>query len=223
VSWNSVEGATSYRLYVDGKLNETTSSTSQQILLHGNGTYLITVTAWNTSGESDYSVAITVIVEIPPLLYLPDTPTWVTNSQTIPFNNITVSWNSVEGATSYRLYVDGELNETTSSTSQQIWLHVNGTYLITVTAWNTSGESDYSVAITIIAEIPPVDSGDDTTDDDEPTDDSTDNTDHWYTKTWVWSAIGAGLTGLFGTMGFMKKAGKKPGDIIKNIVNRSRK
>ncbi|MHA1519555.1 MAG: hypothetical protein ACTSRK_05165 [Promethearchaeota archaeon] len=46
--------------------------------------------------------------------------------------------------------MDGELNETTSSTSQQIWLHVNGTYLITVTAWNASGESDYSVAITVI-------------------------------------------------------------------------
>ncbi len=217
VSWNSVAGATSYRLYVNGVLNETTSSTSQQIWLHVNGTYFITITALNASGESEYSIAITIIAEILPVFYLPDVPTWITGNQLIPYNNIIVSWNTVFDATSYRIYVNGSLNETTSSTSQQIWLHVNGTFSITVTALNANGESDYSTAIIIIVKIPPTDAGDDTTDDTWV------ETEPWYSKPWVWSAIGAGATVTFGAIGIMKKTGKKPGDLIKRIVNRRRK
>ncbi len=223
LQWNEIQGVEFYRIFVDGVPTITTEATSYNMLFPINGTYEITVSAISWYCESDPSSSL--FIEVGIILYAPSAPGLITGSQTITSNNIIIEWYLVEGATSYRIYVNGSFNETTSSTSQQIWLNTNGDYIITVTALNSSGESGHSVAITIIVDIPPINAGDDTT--DEPTDDATDDTgseiDPWYAKPWVWSAIGASTTVVFGGIGILKKVKKKPGDIIKSIVNKLRK
>ncbi|MHA1618416.1 MAG: hypothetical protein ACTSVZ_03975, partial [Promethearchaeota archaeon] len=44
----------------------------------------------------------------------------------------------------------------------------------------------------------------------------------WYTKTWVWSAIGAGATVSFGAISLIrnKKKGIKTGTLIKKIFTK---
>ena len=118
-----------------------------------NGTYIITVTALNGSGESDPSNSITITVEIPP--NPPDSPTISTSTQIITTDNIIIEWNTVIGASSYNVYVDDVLNETTAGTSQKVILGINGTYVITVTAVSDAGESDFSNEIVITVEISP--------------------------------------------------------------------
>ena len=115
----------SYRIYINGTLNETTASTTRLVLFHNNGTYLIAITAVNASGESSLSKSIMIIIEIPPnsflpISYLPDVPLWITGNQTIRNNNLIVSWNEVKEASFYRIYVNGSINETTTSASQLI-------------------------------------------------------------------------------------------------------
>jgi len=134
--------------------------------------------------------------------FIPEAPILITYNQTITNDNIIVSWNVVSGATSYRLYVNGILNETTSSTSQQIRLYTNGTYLITVTALNQYGESISSVPISINVAIFPDSTGSDA-DGDSP---------QWNTQPWIWSLIGSGAGAFvaFGASEMMKRAKKKP-------------
>ena len=69
-------------------------------------------------------------------------------------NNITISWNSVNDANSYIIYVDGILNETATNPSQNVMFHINGTYSIAVSAVNSYGESRDSTPIIIKVEIP---------------------------------------------------------------------
>jgi len=45
----------------------------------------------------------------------------------------------------------------------------------------------------------------------------------WYTKAWVWSAIGASATVFFGFIGILKKKGVKPGNLLKKFINRIKK
>ena len=76
--------------FVNGQLY---LGTWQQIIFHIDGTYSITVTAVNSSGESEHSTAIIITVEIPPVYNIPNPPKWITTSQTIMVNYITTSWN----------------------------------------------------------------------------------------------------------------------------------
>jgi parallel beta-helix repeat protein len=151
VTWTSVSKALQYQVFVGGILNGTTASTSLNIMLHVNGSYSIVVRAVNGQVQSENSRMIIVTVSIPPL----SPPTITTISQTITADNITISWTSVFSATQYRVYVDGILNGTTVSTSFKAMLHVNGTYIIKVTASNTDETSADSNQITIIVAIPP--------------------------------------------------------------------
>lgn len=89
-------------------------------------------------------------------------PVLITESQTIEYDNITIEWNTVENAEGYNIYVNGIMNETTAYHLQKIMLNVNGSYEITITAVNGTRESLYSVPITIIVEIPPINTPDNT-------------------------------------------------------------
>lgn len=123
----------------------------------------------------------------------PNPPILITTSCTIEYNNITVQWYAVTGATQYRIYVNGILNQSTTSTQSKVMLWNNGTYYIHVTAYNSSGESDPSSEITIIAEIPPENQGNG---EEEPDDKPDDNS--WI----IYVIIGAvgGVGGLGGIL-----------------------
>ena len=134
-------------------MKATTSDTQQLLALRTDGTYEIAVTAVNATGESELSTAISIVVAIPPALL--DPPSLLTSEQTITNGSLTIEWTTVPGATSYNVYVNGTLNATTSITQQLIELGTNGTYEITVTAVNATGESEQSTAISIVVAIPP--------------------------------------------------------------------
>jgi parallel beta-helix repeat protein len=152
IKWTAVSDTTSYNVYVNGTLNATTSTTQQLVHLGTKGMYEITVTAVNASGESVPSNAIMIIVANPPPV--PEPPIILTPEQTIPNTSLLVEWTAVPEATSYNIYVNGTLNATTSITQQLIYLGMNGTYEITVSAVNASGESDPSSAVVIVVAIP---------------------------------------------------------------------
>ncbi len=159
LTWNSVTGATSYRLQVSTDntfattfYNDSTrTSTSQQIATLAVGTtYFWRVNAKNAAGTSSYSVVrsfTTIVVPAAPVLFAPSDA--LINQAVNP----SLIWNSVPGAATYRLQVS-TINtfattiyddSTRTSTSQQVsGLNVGTTYFWRVNAKNAAGASSYS-------------------------------------------------------------------------------
>jgi hypothetical protein len=156
VSWISVSGATSYRLYRSTSssgtysyLTSTSSTSYTDTGLPTNATYYYKVSAYNssygeTSMSSVYGYATTSASSLSP----PSSVSAVANSS----SRITVSWSSVSGATSYYLYRSTSYSGTysyltsTSSTSYtDTGLPANATYYYKVSAYNSSyGETSMS-------------------------------------------------------------------------------
>lgn len=158
VSWNSVSGATGYRLYssassggtyvqVGGNLTSTSYVNSG---LSSDTTYYYKVRAFDDNGESELSSwsSGTTLSEGGSA---PGTPTGISVGSATS-TSLTVSWNSASGATGYRLYrsasaggtytqVGGDL---TSTSYVNTGLASDTTYYYKVRAFNTSGESSMS-------------------------------------------------------------------------------
>jgi fibronectin type 3 domain-containing protein/DNA-binding protein YbaB len=154
IAWNAATGATSYNLYYATSPGVTTSSPSIQGVANPyvhtgriNGTrYYYRVSAVNAGGEGPLSIEVNAMPQIP----APNAPTGVTAT---PGNTqVTVTWTSVSGATSYNLYYDTSPGVTTASSKVQgvtsPYVHTsrtNGTtYYYRVSAVNTGGESALS-------------------------------------------------------------------------------
>jgi membrane peptidoglycan carboxypeptidase len=69
------------------------------------------------------------------------------DGSTMPFNNITFSWTSDDGASSYNLYVDGTKRATTGSTSRNINNLSNGnhSWFVTDNTGNTTGIMSFRI------------------------------------------------------------------------------
>ncbi len=156
--WDSVVGATSYCLYysadgvdyLDTAVGMDTSYSDTG--LTANTEYYYKVTAQNDAGESDYSDILkdTTIVLAPTNL----------TSNVISSFKIDIAWDSVAGATGYkvdRLDSDGSYLKTeivTDTLCHSTGLSAGTEYLYTVRAYNTNGNSEYSdtvSATTIVA------------------------------------------------------------------------
>jgi hypothetical protein len=157
VSWNSVAGATAYDIYwatssgvttVNGSLiSNAPNPFTHQGLTNGT-TYYYIVVARNNYGQSPISVEIS---ETPRPLPAPLNPTATAgNSQ------VTVTWSSVTGATSYDVYfstTSGATNtggtriENVNSPYVHTTLNNGSTYYYIVTARNNTGESAPSVEV----------------------------------------------------------------------------
>ncbi len=172
--WNSVPGATTYRLQVSTSntfattvYNDSTrTSTSQQMSgLTLGVTYYWRVNAKNLAGTSVYSTVWsfnTTAAPATPVLIAP------ANLATNVATNPTVSWNASIGATSYRVQVSTSnafattvFNDSTvTGTTQPITGLNNGTtYFWRVNAKNTSGTSAYatrSFTTIVPAPLPPI-------------------------------------------------------------------
>ncbi len=98
--------------------------------------------------------------------YLPDRPIFVTPSQTITNENITVEWQEAPYAESYQLYLEGTLLINTALTSVNLQFAENGTYSLYLIAINSYGFSPQSDNLTITVAISPEDEVDDDMDDD---------------------------------------------------------
>ncbi len=154
ISWNAVSGATSYNIYWSATAGVTTANGTkvagvtnpyvQTGLTNGN-TYYYVVTAVNANGESAASAQVSAQPAASPP---PAAPTGVS---AIPGNvQVTVSWNTVSGATSYNIYWSTTAGVTTASGTKipgvtSPYIHtglINGTtYYYVVTALNANGES----------------------------------------------------------------------------------
>src|SRR3546814_754034 len=164
VSWSTVSGATRYRL--DEKVETGSwsqilegSATDLEFYARAPGSYSYRVRACGTTDVNSCSSfsptkSIEVAAPVPPTLDVPAT------SST---GNYTASWNSVSGATRYRLEEkvgSGSWAEIQSSgaISKALSGKTDGTYSYRVRACsdaNTSTCGEYSVVDSIIVEIPP--------------------------------------------------------------------
>ena len=142
LSWNSVEYATSYKVYQDGNAIATVTSTSYNVDGLDEGTYYcFTVAAVNSAGESAKSGSACATT------WLPDPPTAPTNLRATPGGeSVSLTWNAAERATSYRVYNGNALVAVdVQGTSYVVTGLTAGTnYCFTVTAVNIADESAHS-------------------------------------------------------------------------------
>jgi cellulose 1,4-beta-cellobiosidase len=159
VSWNSVSEAISYKVYsatsssgaytLDGTAT-TTSFTSTGWGVSETGYFK--VTAVNSYGESGYSSTASATTSSSPGggTSVPIAPTGVT-ATALSSSSISVSWNSVSGATSYDVYYEigssstkNFAGNTTNTSYTHSGLTASTTYYYYIKAKNSVGESGYS-------------------------------------------------------------------------------
>ncbi len=151
VSWNDVEEAVSYNVYVDGTLYATdvgilTASISG--LLNGT-TYNVEISAVNELGEGPRSSSIGVLTKSSP-------PNGLTISS-LTTTSYTIEWNTVPNVSEYRIYEDDILigSAVAPSVSKMIMgRNAETEYIVKVTAINSAGESEKSNPIAVLT-LPP--------------------------------------------------------------------
>jgi len=156
LNWPSVSGAATYNIYYGTSTPVTTSSTKitgsvsapRTVTNLTNGTpYYFAVSAVNAGGESALSIERSATPSATPP---PDIPSNIRASA--GDNQVTVSWDSVAGATSYNIYYGTStgVSKTSTQIADVTSPHVktgllNGTtYFFVVTAVNGNGESAVS-------------------------------------------------------------------------------
>ena len=168
ISWDSVSGAIGYYIYryssstgTYGYIGHSNSTSYTETGLAASTTYFYTVAAYNAysdNGISPQSSSVSATTHSSGGgTSLPSAPTGVT-ATTISSSSISVSWNAVTGATSYKvyykIYTSGSSTDTsgltlfnsTSNTSITVTgLSPSTFYIFYVRATNSAGDSNYSM------------------------------------------------------------------------------
>jgi len=182
-NWNTVTGATGYKLYVDSVNVYTGASTSVNVTGLSSGvTHNYYVQATNAGGNSANSNTINALT-------LPSAP--VANAATsITDTSFTANWASVSGATSYKIKIDiGSFTDIGNVTSYNVTgLTANTAHTYTVQAVNATGTSANSntMNVTTVTSAPVATSPTDLT--------STSYVAHWNAVT---GATGYNLNGIY--------------------------
>ncbi len=143
VSWNSSAGAQDYDVLLGGT-RYSVKGTSRTITgLKANTNYSYQVRANNSSGSSAYSPAATIRTPAGP----PAVPTNIRASATT--DTVTISWNSVSGATGYDIMLGGTIYSATGTSRVIGDLTPNTSYNYRVRSKNANGKSAYSDAATV--------------------------------------------------------------------------
>ncbi|WP_157950101.1 fibronectin type III domain-containing protein [Vallitalea okinawensis] len=143
VSWESVAGATLYELEVDSLLVEVNDSTSylhQQLETNTLHTYRIR--AINSYGNGPWTEYINVytLLETPHSIQINE----INSEDEL---NYEINWAVIEGATSYEIKIDGQVNSTTSSTVVHENIDSNSQHTYQIRAMNDDTQSNWSQEI----------------------------------------------------------------------------
>jgi uncharacterized protein YjiK len=181
-TWNRVNGATWYYLWINGpsgnvfkkwySTNEASCggsncSVTPAGLTLSSGNYTWWIQTWNDAGYGPWSEGMTFNLPAPPL---PGKATLISPSGSIGTNIPAYSWNAVNGATWYYLWVDGPSGNVikqwytaaqvgcasgtgTCSITPTVTLN-SGTYTWWIQTWNDAGYGPWSDAMTF-APTPP--------------------------------------------------------------------
>ena len=148
LTWNSVDSATSYNVYMDTALVASVTDTVYTVTgLAADSTYSFTVEALNDTVVLATSNAVEVTT-LPAETEDPETPVDpeqpadsvvlaapVVVADTVTETTVTLSWNAVEGATSYNVYMDTVLVKNVTDTVYTVTeLTAETTYSFFVTA-----------------------------------------------------------------------------------------
>jgi parallel beta-helix repeat protein len=99
-------------------------------------------TAW---GKNENTIEVEVGI-------IPDSPVFITQSQTINYTNITVQWGAVNFTDVYNIYINDTYEGNMTFTEYLLEFNNTGEYVIEITAQNEYGESIRSLSISIIVE-----------------------------------------------------------------------
>lgn len=146
LSWEPVAGAI-YKVYINGKMVKTLSQTSYDIedsLKTGENTVSVDVSGVpciSSTGGKDYETNGTLKI------------TKLAQVTNLSIGDQKLTWDAVEGATSYKVYCNGTLKTTVKTTSYEVYIDEDkvGSDSYTVQACGASGvvASDVSAAVTI--------------------------------------------------------------------------
>ena len=150
VTWNEVANAVSYNVYVNGELYETVATTSSVYGTNEEGTLNIAVSTKCQDGESELSESISVVLEeeITPC----DAPTNLNaiieqDAEGYDYNfKVTMTWDAVDNASQYVVYLDGIILDVTASTSYIKGFDEEGSHSFAVVSICVEGEFEMSEA-----------------------------------------------------------------------------
>jgi bacillolysin len=143
ISWTASPGVvTGYRIYANNNLIQTSTATSAALNLGSCSTYNVSVSAYNCGGESAQTGTI-------PIVTVPSAPSGIDAGSTNL--NCTLWWTAPPcSITGYHIYQDGNLIQTTTSTTAVIgYLQPVTTYNFSVSAFNDAGESSQRAQVTV--------------------------------------------------------------------------
>ena len=145
---NGGTAITSYKVYVNGGLNGSTATTSYSVTgLAANTSYSFAVSAVNAAGEGARSSTLSAST----LNIAPNAPTITAAGVSASQINISITQPASNGGTaitSYKIYVNGVYNGSTTTTWYSVTgLGVNTWYSFTASAVNAAGDSSQLAAV----------------------------------------------------------------------------
>jgi hypothetical protein len=156
LSWNAPSSGPSvsqYRIYVNGNYSTATTTSKRIENLTNNVSYSFSVSAVYSFGESSQSQSVSATPVPPPP---PPPPTNLVASAGNTY--VDLSWNasSDTSVSQYRIYVNGNYNTSSTTTSKRIEnLTNNVSYSFSVSAVSSSGESSQSQSVSATPVPPP--------------------------------------------------------------------
>lgn len=171
ISWDEVEGATSYTLLRDTAYNGTfatevysgANTAAVDDGLSPETTYYYKVRASNEVGNSPFS-AVADATTLADAVVAPTSPPSYLTSSSVTHSGATLSWGLVSGATKYQLVRDVSsggsfatiVYDGTSNTTTDTGLSANTTYYYKVRAGNSAGWGPYTSFVSLQTELAPV-------------------------------------------------------------------